>query len=345
MPKISVILPIYNGEKYLEACLESVRSQTFTDFECLCVNDGSPDNSAEIVERFIEKDSRFILINQENAGVSAARNTGIDTAKGEFIAFIDQDDMYHSQILEVLLHMIITTCADVAALMYKMIPENSIYKEDNITISDLNIKVSEKPLDDFFSDEQVRRVEIWLRLYKRNIINVKFPEGIQPAEDAVFTMKLFNQIDKLAYSDAPLYLHRASATSIMEKGITDKYMNSFYQGSIILYQYFKEAEVSNEAFFNFRKYIARMVVYEHLVRRFIRSKIDTDIRKQLYSKYRKMVHDMYKNGIFTLQGLSLRKKLLIKAYMYNFTFLLKLLCSIERVAIINPPKRDEFELK
>ena len=90
--KFSVVIPVYNVEKYLKACLESISAQTYTHFECFLVNDGSTDKSADICNRFCEKDSRFRLLHQKKTGVSAARNMGLDAAKGDFILFVDSDD-------------------------------------------------------------------------------------------------------------------------------------------------------------------------------------------------------------------------------------------------------------
>ena len=100
MPAISIIIPIYNVEKYLRRCLESVQNQTFTDWEAICVNDGSPDNSADIVREFAARDARFKLVNKENGGLSDARNAGMAVASGEYILYLDSDDFIHPQTFE-----------------------------------------------------------------------------------------------------------------------------------------------------------------------------------------------------------------------------------------------------
>jgi glycosyltransferase involved in cell wall biosynthesis len=94
MPKISIIIPVYNAENYLEECLLSISQQTFGDFEILAINDGSTDRSLEILKKYQAKEPRLQVISQENKGVSAARNLGLDNAKGEYIAFVDADDFY-----------------------------------------------------------------------------------------------------------------------------------------------------------------------------------------------------------------------------------------------------------
>ena len=90
---ISIIVPVYNSEKYLDECLRSIQKQSYSNFEVICVNDGSPDNSADICQRFVDKDKRFRLINQENGGVSSARNRALKEAKGEYVCFVDSDDV------------------------------------------------------------------------------------------------------------------------------------------------------------------------------------------------------------------------------------------------------------
>ena len=102
-PKISVIIPIYNTAAYLPRCLDSILQNTYRSLEIICVNDGSTDDSAVILERYAAADSRIIAVNQENAGVSAARNTGLDMATGDFIAFVDSDDWVHPQYFEILI--------------------------------------------------------------------------------------------------------------------------------------------------------------------------------------------------------------------------------------------------
>ena len=101
---ISVIVPVYNVEEYLEECLDSIKNQTFTDFEVILVNDGSTDNSQEICEKFCVQDTRFQLINQENQGQSIARNIGVAESKGKFIVFIDSDDIVRVDLLDQLMN-------------------------------------------------------------------------------------------------------------------------------------------------------------------------------------------------------------------------------------------------
>ena len=113
MPKISIIIPVYNAEQYLEDCLLSISQQTFGDFEILAVNDGSTDRSLEILKKYQEKEPRLKVFSQENKGVSAARNLGVEYAKGEYIIFLDSDDYIENNMIESLLKVAIENQSDI----------------------------------------------------------------------------------------------------------------------------------------------------------------------------------------------------------------------------------------
>ena len=117
---ISIIVPIYNVENYLRQCLDSIMSQSYQNFECLLINDGSPDHSADICREYVEKDSRFKYFEKDNGGVSSARNLGIELSKGEYITFIDSDDWVDSDYLEVLYNALIDENADISVSTYKI---------------------------------------------------------------------------------------------------------------------------------------------------------------------------------------------------------------------------------
>ncbi|MFB4033716.1 glycosyltransferase family 2 protein, partial [Streptococcus pneumoniae] len=116
---ISIVIPIYNVENYLRQCLDSIVAQTYQNFECLLINDGSPDHSADICREYVSKDSRFRYFEKENGGVSSARNLGIEHSKGEYITFIDSDDWVDSDYLEVLYTTLLEEGADIAVSTYK----------------------------------------------------------------------------------------------------------------------------------------------------------------------------------------------------------------------------------
>ena len=115
MPKISVIIPVYNVEKYLRECLDSVRAQTFMDWECICVDDGSTDSSPAILDEYAGKDSRFTIIKREHSNAGACRNAGLDVAKGEYLSFLDSDDVFSPKMLEIMYDAAKRSNADIAS--------------------------------------------------------------------------------------------------------------------------------------------------------------------------------------------------------------------------------------
>ncbi len=117
-PVISVIIPVYNVEKYLSRCLDSVLNQTFSDWEAICVDDGSPDNSAKILAKYARRDSRFRVIHKDNGGLSDARNVGVAAARGDYVLFLDSDDFIHPQTLEITHNMAICHGADMVSFKY-----------------------------------------------------------------------------------------------------------------------------------------------------------------------------------------------------------------------------------
>ena len=126
MAEISIIVPVYKVEKYLRRCIDSIAAQTFTDWECILVDDGSPDDSGTICDEYAENDKRFRVFHQENAGVSAARNKGLDEAKGEWICFVDSDDWIEKEMLEKMYNLAVKNKAEVVVCGCKMTDTISI---------------------------------------------------------------------------------------------------------------------------------------------------------------------------------------------------------------------------
>ncbi|MBO7560152.1 MAG: glycosyltransferase family 2 protein [Alphaproteobacteria bacterium] len=117
-PKISIIIPMYNVEKYLQRCLDSVQNQTFADFQAICVDDGSSDKSGEIAEEYAARDKRFLVVHKKNGGQSDARNFGTELAKGEFVLYLDSDDFIHPQTLEILYQSAVDNNADMVVFKF-----------------------------------------------------------------------------------------------------------------------------------------------------------------------------------------------------------------------------------
>lgn len=128
-PKISIIVPVYKVEQYLRRCLDSIVAQTFTDWECILIDDGSPDNSGVICDEYVAKDNRFHVIHKENKGVSAARNAGLDAARGEWIGFVDSDDWIEPKTYETALNSVVCENADVICFGVRFVNDRNEFKK------------------------------------------------------------------------------------------------------------------------------------------------------------------------------------------------------------------------
>lgn len=187
MIKVSVIVPVFNTEKYLEKCLNSLINQTLQDIEIICVNDGSTDKSADIIKKFTNKDSRFKLINQENKKQGAARNTGMKIAKGEYIGFVDSDDWVDLEYYEKLYNAAKRHNFDIALGTNVRVKKNINKKRLNITKEKEYTSIQEK----FDVNIQWKNPCPTNKIYKRDLFlkhNITWPEGVY-CEDRIFTLK------------------------------------------------------------------------------------------------------------------------------------------------------------
>ena len=187
MIKVSVIVPVFNTEKYLEKCLNSLINQTLQDIEIICINDGSTDKSADIIKKFTNKDSRFKLINQENKKQGAARNAGMKIAKGEYIGFVDSDDWVDLEYYEKLYNAAKRHNFDIALGTNVRVKKNINKKRLNITKEKEYTSIQEK----FDVNIQWKNPCPTNKIYKRDLFlkhNITWPEGVY-CEDRIFTLK------------------------------------------------------------------------------------------------------------------------------------------------------------
>lgn len=205
-PIISVIIPVYNVEIYLCGCLDSLLAQTFSNYEAICVNDGSTDNSLSILESYMAWDKRIKIINQSNQGLSCARNTGMDAARGAYIFFLDSDDYIHPQALEFLYRCAMDNGIELVCAGYKGNPE--LYKPMSAKLKYENIKQEEykKPLEAYFKEYKNKLPGmVWTKLYEVGLVsNIRFIER-RLYEDEYFTALVMEKCTKLIRLDFDMY--------------------------------------------------------------------------------------------------------------------------------------------
>ena len=219
MPKISVIIPIYNVEQYLAKCLDSLVNQTLKDIEIICVNDCSTDNSLSIIEDYASKDNRIKIIDlKENSGAAVARNKGLEIAEGEYLGFVDPDDYVDLNFYEELYKKAIEDEADIVKAALKIMDI-----EGKKTISQLNniIKKSNNKFD--FSHEW------WCAIYKKKLIdenNIVFPNECRKAQDIVFLNRCLIFSKKLSLIDNVFYYYIKREGSLDSSKLKESSFNS-----------------------------------------------------------------------------------------------------------------------
>ena len=220
MPKISVIVPVYNVEQYIVRCVDSILSQTFSDFDLVLIDDGSPDNCGTICDSYAKQDTRINVLHKENGGLSEARNVGLDWvfshSNSEWITFIDSDDWVHPQYLEALYYSILDTECCVAVCnfseVYREKPGYSFYNNSSIILD------SEK----LFCEKRKIAVIACCKLYKKGLFSeIRFPPG-KIHEDVFVTYKLLFACKKIVYIERDLYFYFQNPDSITKRMWSEK---------------------------------------------------------------------------------------------------------------------------
>ena len=252
MPKVSIIVPVYNVEKYLQECLESIVSQTLQDIEIVCVNDGSTDNSLEILNSYAQKDKRIIVVNKANSGYGNTMNIGLNTASGEYVGIIESDDFADKNMFEDLYNLAKEFDADIAKGDWYNYWSNINYSRKNNRISSAKtFKVTNSK-----KDKALLRINpsVWSAIYKREFLNknnIRFLETPGASyQDLAFTFKIFALAEKVVLTDkAYLYYRQDNMnSSVKSKGkvycVCDEYaeIDKFLEQHSELGIEFKEQE-------------------------------------------------------------------------------------------------------
>ncbi len=213
---ISIIVPVYKVEKYLKRCIDSIINQTYKNLEIILVDDGSPDNCGQICDEYAEKDSRIKVIHKENHGVSAARNTGIDIAAGEYLGFVDSDDWIEKDMYELLYyaikkHSVKMSCAGRYSVNQNKKTKFCYRKEEAISSEEMLIKIFKQKECD---------ISIWDKLYHRSLFdNIRFPVGKRHEELAIIHKIIFSA-ERIAVINRPLYNYRQIPSSFTKQRLS-----------------------------------------------------------------------------------------------------------------------------
>lgn len=233
---ISIIVPVYKVEEYLDKCVESIVNQTYKNLEIILVDDGSPDSCGSMCDNWGKKDNRISVLHKKNGGLSDARNAGINVAKGKYIGFVDSDDYIEPRMFELLVNTIEKSSADISTCF--VVTERKENPQKALIYEKIKVLQREEAIIDLFTKNGYVRHAAWNKLYKKEIFDdIKFPVG-RLFEDAAVMYKVFDSIKNIAVIKAELYHYVQRAGSIC---------NNYYKKEAVLHR----MENAMEAFFYF----------------------------------------------------------------------------------------------
>ena len=294
---VSIIVPIFNAERYLDKCVRSILRQTYKNIELILVDDGSKDNSSNICKKYTALDERILFIQGENHGVSFSRNIGIENVSGEYVAFIDADDTINKKYIEKLLYNIKDADLSVCGY-YEVNSENDIINSNLSGERADELKSSKEFLRDIFRLTYGYQGYVWNKLFKTQIIKdngIKFDTKIYYNEDRLFVFEYLLKCQKVYYSDEPLYYYFMNNTGTMaarRNNVFDKKMISELEAFDRMLQLLK----------NKNSYIADEILINAMDSTLVLLKLSNEEKLKQY-KYKYLV-EILKNS-----NISKRKKL------------------------------------
>lgn len=310
MPKVSIVIPVYNVEKYLRECLDSVVNQTLRDIEIICINDGSTDNSLQILAEYESVETRLKVISQENGGQSKARNVGLEVAAGEYIYFLDSDDYIKTNALEILYTIATTNNLEILYFDSEVIYENDILKNEFPEYSTAYNRKKEytgvfdgKNLFCKLIMDNAYAVSPCLQFAKREYLeekHIRFFEGII-YEDNLYTFKSILQAERVAHSKDKLYVRRIRSDSTM----TDTKFRFFHFYSIFMC-YIKMLQFSYS--------VSQQQILEKAI-----VKVLSGVFRSTQNKYNLISHyNLFKTELNLLENMNNMDKMLMKHLGFEF---------------------------
>ncbi len=231
--KLSIIIPVYNAEKHLRQCLDSIRQSSYENYEVLMIDDGSMDSSASICDEYRVRDSRFIYYRKENGGVASARNYGLCKATGAYIAFVDNDDIVSPDLYAILIKIIKEKDLDFCACGfakkydgYDFIPSKIEYDSEKLMLLQGRDEILENVICD--GEDSIEGM-IWNKVYKKDFIGtLKFDVDVALVDDAVFSVNLFNKSSRVkgGYYKAEMYFWMQHETNQTNKSAPERYLSA-----------------------------------------------------------------------------------------------------------------------
>lgn len=312
MPEISVIIPCYKVEKYLPECLASLLNQTFADFEAICVNDGSPDNCADILVEYAKKDKRIRILTQQNQGLSMARNNGLKQARGNFIYFLDSDDTIHPQCLEIAHTLAIRHQAEMVSFDFIKNPA-APFRQKQYNTEEIEIVVSERP---FFlgttREKDKINYNVWTKLYRKSLLaGIEFIPHIS-FEDYPHTFAVLAKNPKTVVAHVPLYFYTVNPDSISHKSGTPQHLQDYRTGIDFVYRLYNKPEKQQEMDLLRQTFIPNIL--KHQLGRCRRANAKT----LMYRTFAGELRDLRAKGLLTRRGHKFTRWLMYNYLMWRY---------------------------
>lgn len=289
---ISIIIPVYNAEKYLHKCVRSVLSQTYSDIECILVNDGSSDNSLRLCQSYARKDARVLVVDKKNEGVDKARFDGLSHARGEFVMFVDSDDWIENNAVEELMRPMLELQADMVVGQKRNVYHvGCLFIRDwrKHTTKNTNKLISHEELMEHyyisFFGVNILPVSMCATLYRRSVINdaKMHPSEIGFGEDLVFNMKLMPHVQKYYMIDKVVYNYRREGW-----GSSSKYLDKWLQNARMLF----DAKMSQIEALHFEEAVKwQLIEYVNYMKTYVRNSLLYDSKH--LEKRKKMLRDEF----------------------------------------------------
>ena len=303
MPKVSVIIPVYNVEKYLPKCLDSILNQTFNDFEVICVDDGSVDGSPSILSLYAQKDSRIKVITQKNQGASVARNRGLDEAVGEWVCFVDSDDFVHPQMLSIIVAQAEANGVDFVQYRLKRMFDEKIEItsidekkiERKLSLSPALMTCKKKKYSNTFAP--------YAKLYKRSLIgDSRFIPHIQ-FEDYPFAYEILSKKPKTLYLNICLYFYRVLEVSLCHIKANPMQIRDYHTGIKHIFGLYEDKQLVKEKRFLIRDFVP--MILKHQLGRC--EGADEVTKPLMFEEFAKELVDLNNKKLISIRGNRLRR--------------------------------------
>lgn len=298
MPQISIIVPVYKVEQYLHKCLDSILAQTFTDWECILIDDGSPDNSGAICDEYAQQDSRFRVIHQENKGSAEARNVGLDAARGEWIAFVDSDDWAEPDYLMKFIKIAKNNTAEIVSCDY--------FRNKSV-FSGFVGKNSQEAIINIISGKAL--AFLWIKFFKKSLFDkfdIKFEKNFDVTEDVILCLKLFEISQSIIHISEPLYHYN----------IENELSLTFSLDQNKIEQIIFVTDIIEKRFCD-------LVFYHAILQRKVITKMW--ILRMCSELHQEYIHLYNEDALHRIQGITWKQRIILYLCNYNMYILLKMI--------------------